>query len=525
MKTTDIALFWPGSLSKSCLVALGLFSCGAAFAQPANLGMLATPDERFAFAVGNVVGISEGVSIGGGTTAPIKIAIMTCNDECTIADVLRVAKWGHVERASVSCNALGQGGRQGLTGQRLAEEQLALIGELIEHLPEAARELPPVERRILVSWPVADEWKQRIYDRALIPSKLNELVTLIVGTEDRAKFGAWVCLLTANRERTLPDAPRRSQFAIDPRGTPLVIARGGDRLRVFDSVLQDISANELPIAGHVVHCEFSGDGHLLGILSGERLRGGGEKLSILETSNWKQVFEINCARGEDPLLRFRFAPSSEHLTAWTKDRPVIYDTSTWTVQHKRAVDGEIWRQESPDKASAFAVKEDGTLWFRKTSDGSLIRIEENRKWLKTEFSPDSRYLAILTSGEKEGVRLRIWSTDDASLCSELTPYGLDWPARGGKGEIVLCWSPDSVYLAGASSASAFHFSRRLHLWNVRTGRHCADFEGSYSSLIGVGFGDSGKSLFAASPEQICRWDLDTGFLQIKEFESSVLPKP
>lgn len=505
----------------TCLLTIAACIARPTLSQPLEIGTLETPNERFAFAVWKVVSNTRGIPIDGGVKAPVKIVVMTCNDECTSAEVMRIAQWGHMERSSlvVSLSGLG-GGREGLRGQRLGAEQLHSIDDLLKHLPDEGALLPPVERRLLVSYQIDGHWKQRIYDRAMMPKKLTELVKHF-GHEDRTAFGAWVCKLTVDRELTVTKAPRQSRFTVDPHGTVVALAQGGDALQVYESTFQNRIANSLPIAGSVVQCEFSSNGRFLAILSGASSHQEGSKIMILETSTWKLIGEIERDREDDFFLRFCFSPSAEHLTAWTKDGPVAYETSTCKAGLVHRPNGDHWRQLSSDANSAFVIKETRSPWLWKQSDQSLTCLDENCQSLKAAFSPDGRWLAILTSAEKEGIRLRVWNTTDASLCSELRPYGLPWYLRKGNDETVLSWSPDSVYLIGADSANSFHASRVLHLWNSRTGRHCADLVGSYSSIVGIGFGNFGKSFFAASPTTLCRWDMDDAVKQIKEFESTV----
>lgn len=503
-----------------CLAAIAASGSGLAFSQPIEFEALDTPDERFELAVKKIVGNWDAVSIGGGTNAPVKFVVMTCNEECTTADVLQVARWGHVERARISVGLLARGGRQGLTGRRLGDKELASIDDLVGKLPDEAAEMPPVERRILMGWAVDDSWKTRIYDRAFMPSQLNEILKAVVVDEDRPKFGAWTCRLTPDRERTVKESPGQSRFTIDPRGTALILA-GGDRLRVFDIALQEQSAAPLPAAGDVVQCEFSREGRFLVILSGESSHHGGDRIDIFETTSWKGIAKIERSRAEEPYRSLAFAPRSKQLVVWTKDRPLTYDVPTWKASAQRVSEGEAWRQWSPDATSAFVVKEDESPWLWKESDQSLVCLDEKCKSLKAAFSPNSCRLAILTIADKEGVRLRVWHTDDASHCTELWPYGLSWSLKGGNDDAVMCWSPDSAYFISASNVDPFRSTRRLHLWNTRTGRHCADFIGTYTNLIGVGFAASGESLVAASPDRLSRWNFESAVKRMTDFETSL----
>ena len=87
------------------------------------------------------------------------------------------------------------------------------------------------------------------------------------------------------------------------------------------------------------------------------------------------------------------------------------------------------------------------------------------------------------------------------------------------------WTRDSNYPLGRSGTRGLLYFGGIHLWNVTSGRHVADFIGP-SSFVGrariggtPGFADNGKKLVAGSVDgKLHLWDFEANLTVIKKTE-------
>jgi WD40 repeat protein len=490
------------------------YGIGLACSQP--LEFLATPAGRFEYVSSRVIGNSRPIQLRD-SIARVKLVLLTCPTECFTADALRISIRGNVEHTSLNANPLASGSNKtSLDVQRITDEELSVFDWFVSQLPPESDPPPPIERRLVVAWPVEGTWMKRTYDRADLPERTKILLRAVVPLNYRKQFGAWVSHITPHGERAIGNPSITPRFAVSPDGQTLVQI-GVNGLRVFDASLRQTHLLTLTFQDSVGHCEFSRDGRLFAY-DWWRDR----KIVVLDTREWKQIKEITQAQTSVRVRPFSFSSKGDFLNVWNENGPDTYNTSTWVTNVEPFLEGASWYWRSPNEAFALLLREDHSirLW-NGHQDKQIRQLADNCRCLTAAYSPDNRLVAVLTSSrelddpQEAVVRLRIWNTEDGSLCSELLPYEFRWTLRVGENPILLQWTQDSECLLAASNPGGFDSSNCLHLWHVRSGRHCGDFVGAYSNLVGIGIGKDGKVVFAGDRTgAIFVWSLDRPSLPI-----------
>lgn len=480
-------------------VLLAIASCaGVAGAQP--LEHWANPEVRFDYVCSRIVGSDRRIKVRLGVESPPHVLLLACSQECQRANVLRFSDWGCIEHSSLKANRLAAGSSKtvSILGQQLSDKDLATLEAFVADPPAAADPTPPAERRLVFAWRTEDGWKQRIYDRANLPDKGRQLLNAIVPSHYREEFGTWVSRIKPERSVSIGKPAGDSRFAVSPDGRTLVYL-DGNGVKVFDPTLHQIKSATFKVEGRLGQCQFSPDGRFFAVESSR-----GRKIVVLDPRDWTKIIELVPTQARVRFPAFSFSPKADSLTAWGTAGPVAFDTRTWTPAVKQLLAGVSSYRQSPDESTAVVLHKDHAISLWNWRQDKLIRkIADQCYCLMTRFSPDGKMLALLTANtqqddaQKSPTRLRVWNTQDGSLCAELFPYGMPWTFERREPPNLLRWSNDSKYLLAASTPHGFPYASRLHLWNVSTGRHCGDFRGRYIKLVGIGIGNGGKTLFAA----------------------------
>jgi len=495
-------MYWNVRIIVELAVILAIASCaGVAGAQPPEYW--ATLEGRFDFVCSRIVGSDRRIKVRRGVENQAKFLLLACSQECQSANVLRITDWGCIERSSLYANPLAASFSDtvGIVRRRLSDKDLATLEAVTADPPAAADPMPPVERRLLLAWRTEDGWKQRIYDRANLPDKGRQLLNAIVPASSREQFGTWVRRVNPLKSISIGKPSLSGRFTVSPDGQTLVYVHAKG-LKVFDTTLRQVQSPTIKVEGGVRYCEFSRDGSFFAFEC------GGRRIVVLDPRDWTKITELVPAAKQFPVfrerLKFSFSPKADSLTVWDTAGPVVIDTRRWTPAVKQLPAGTSWYRQSPDEAIAVVSDKDHAISLWNCRQDKLIRkIADQCYCLMAKFSPDGKMLALLTANtqqddaQKSSISLRVWNTQDGSLRTELFPYGMPWTFEHSETPNFLRWTNDSKYLLAVSTPRGFPYGSRLHMWNVPTGRHCVDFRGRYTTLVGIGIGNDGKTVFAA----------------------------
>ncbi len=108
----------------------------------------------------------------------------------------------------------------------------------------------------------------------------------------------------------------------------------------------------------------------------------------------------------------------------------------------------------------------------------------------TVFSPDGTRLAVATTN---GIAVSDTYTGKKLA---MLPVSMDTAT-------ALAFSPDNQTLASAGTDAT------VHLWNIHTGEHTADFTGHTYPIVSLAFSPNGQTLASGSFREIRLWDLRT----------------
>lgn len=143
---------------------------------------------------------------------------------------------------------------------------------------------------------------------------------------------------------------------------------------------------------------------------------------------------------------------------------------------------------SPDGSTAAAGCGDGTVQFRRVSDGALVRsLAVPEPAASVEFSPDGTLLA--TCGTSSGSAwLRLWRVSDGTLVRSIRTV---YPASGNR--LPLAFTPDGSHAAATLGGT------NVGLWRVSDGALARTLRGSRGGVINsIAFSPDGARVAVAS---------------------------
>lgn len=154
----------------------------------------------------------------------------------------------------------------------------------------------------------------------------------------------------------------------------------------------------------------------------------------------------------------------------------------------------LFHPESKILAAGLA---DGTVQFRDTLDGGLLRVIEAHASavMSLDFSPDGQILATASFDRT----IALWNVSDGRRLTILK----------GHTDAVrnIAFSPDGKRLASAGGAG----DRMVRLWDVATGQQIRRFVGHEGAIQSVVFSRDGRRFFAAGRDKMMRaWDVESG---------------
>lgn len=404
---------------------------------------------------------------------------------------------------------------QGGGSVQLSQEDFSRLHKLSEMLPQDGSRLPPSGWRLLVeatgpTGPVA-----RVYHKANLPDCVLEMLRL-VGAD------AWPIF-------DFPQIQADERWKIDapPNGVsePESIAHAEYTKRMLavstDERLAVVEFNPSAWWDSRVHIKSEGQKREPPFTPGAYTT-----LSIRDKQSGAVVYETHePSDGRRYIYAYsaRFTPDDRYLLVLTSFPAVqIYDTRNWRLSTQVAglPVGAIAYYPSSDWRWGVAVLPSGeiSLWD-KARDQSLARIDFSGELERVAFSPDDSRVAVVTLDKDQSItHLRVWSSADGKLVSELRPLERK---RGWIGQPV--WRSDGKYLMASCPLFVGTTSNIVAIWDVNAGRYRGALSGCHSpELPTTQIVLNGNSLFkTCGSDEALMWNVDAAIEKIEAFYRSL----
>lgn len=268
------------------------------------------------------------------------------------------------------------------------------------------------------------------------------------------------------------------------------------------AALSRIPAGQRPLPGLLVQggmlefAAFSRDGSMLAT------GGAGGLVQLWNTADWRQIGFIQA--GTSQIAAMAFSPTGNTLAVVNEVGQIqLLDTADWRQIGTPITTGTQVTSLAFSATSGLAAigETDGAAWLwniaRRRKAGFLAPFSrQNYLGGSAALSPDDRYLAI---DQSDGTA-RIWNVSARRMAGTVRHLGSVWR---------LAFSPDGKILAALTADSA-------ELVNVASGEPAgpalamgANTSGAGAYEAAIAFSADGRTLIAATPYVVNRWDVST----------------
>jgi len=413
--------------------------------------------------------------------------------------------------------------------ERLPNENVKKLNQLIAHLPDDGSRLPPPGRLLVIRVATGDDVLVRVYDRADAPDEILEILRLT-----QSRIMSWAPSIEPLSKWSAGDYSSYGGFSLYADGTQIVSSGANGPFRIWDAesfaLLKELSLSFIPLPNGyaknptpVFGLTFSPDRSLVVV-------DGMGQVDVRDARSWegiRQLAEPDIGRERHGLTCPIFTPDG-HFLLLQSDEPAvrIFDTRTWNKVDTipGMAPGAVAYFPAPNGDRAIYASKSGSigLWDA-NAHREVAELDTSGRILRVSFSPDESLVAVLTlhqnntTNAPNNYRFRIWRVSNGEFAHELRPF--EQPAF----EIVgILWWPNGKYLLAATRSDFFFTTRGVGIWNVETGRFRGEFSGCIASVYGFALLPDGKRLVEGCGDgTVFVWDAASAIAKIGQFENSL----
>jgi hypothetical protein len=400
----------------------------------------------------------------------------------------------------------------------ISVDTLKRLTNLLAELPSDHARLPPADRRLLVQTEVRPHLLTRVYDRANLPDRLQEILRLA-----GCYVGTWVPQFAPDSKIDSCGFEFGGFLALSPDRQEIVFALMNQPLQFWNPTAHELLAEVRGLPGLDSSIAYSPDRSLLVVV------GGYSEGLCLETKTWKVVKEFHKPRPDGGWSCPKwpvFVTGGRHLLLQYEDGLTIFDTTNWQriLGLPEVPPAALHYIPAPDNKRAIITLKSGAvvLWDVRRQR-SVATLAQSVRLSQVSFSPDGFFFATVTartndsSNISHSLRLQIWKATNGRLAKEIALEGrTDWIETVN----YLVWAPDGEHLLAA--ARFVSTGCGIDVFNVKNGHFSGYFFGPGGGINGVVLTPDNAQLVAGGNDgKIYFWDFKGAMNKIEALERSL----